>query len=273
MSARAASMANLHAPAGGASDNHAHMEARHKALVAGHVGGSGGLGSSEDLSEEAEEEEQARVGAAASPPVALGGSSPFAAASAQREGGAPQPGRAAAAPAPAAGGASKGILECAAESLRQYVYRCQSANNLDSLRAAVLMQPPEPSNACFEPGGRFHNPQAPPPQQAAPFAKAAAGAGPGAGGAARGGSNDSSRGSGAADACGAAQTSGYSGSGSDGRASRDSGSGSGASSELSAPTPMAVSQLPDAAPPAAAAAALPARALKGCMHLMKPSKA
>ena len=44
----------------------------------------------------------------------------------------------------------------AAEKFRAFVHRCQSVNNLEGLRAAVLNMPPEPSNSCFEPGGRFY---------------------------------------------------------------------------------------------------------------------
>ncbi|KAF8065557.1 hypothetical protein HT031_003158 [Scenedesmus sp. PABB004] len=65
---------------------------------------------------------------------------------------------AAAAPAPSGGSGlmSLPVLGAAADKLRAFVHRCQSANDIDSLRAFMLLQPPEPSNACFEPGGRFH---------------------------------------------------------------------------------------------------------------------
>jgi len=52
---------------------------------------------------------------------------------------------------------STSLLGAAADKLRAFVHRCQSANDIDSLRAFMMMQPPEPSNACFEPGGRFYN--------------------------------------------------------------------------------------------------------------------
>ncbi|WIA36653.1 hypothetical protein OEZ86_007937 [Tetradesmus obliquus] len=49
------------------------------------------------------------------------------------------------------------MLGAAADKLRAFVHRCQSANDLESLKAFMLLQPPEPSNACFEPGGRFYS--------------------------------------------------------------------------------------------------------------------
>jgi hypothetical protein len=165
-------------PGGGASGNHAHMEARHKAMVAGHVGApTSGLPSSSDS---ADDEEHAAAALAA---LVAGGSdsssggggggraagganvdgalSPFAVARLQRA-------RLGAGGAPAS----------TSESLRAYVHRCQSANNLESLAAAVLRQPPEPSNACFEPGGRFYGSKAdaPAPQRPAPAPPAAAAA-------------------------------------------------------------------------------------------------
>ncbi|KAI8468632.1 MAG: kinase-like domain-containing protein [Monoraphidium minutum] len=166
-SARAMSMANLQALPGGASDNHTHMEARHKALVSGHVGvgGSGGLGSSDSFDED---EGGGAASAAAAHAVA---------AAAARAAGAPSPfaGHAAPEPEPHGGGGSAltssgsgSVLETAPASLRAYVHRCQSANNLESLRAAVLAQPPEPSNACFEPGGRYYSPGGAPGRQRAP---------------------------------------------------------------------------------------------------------
>ncbi|KAF6254672.1 hypothetical protein COO60DRAFT_297186 [Scenedesmus sp. NREL 46B-D3] len=49
------------------------------------------------------------------------------------------------------------MLGAAADKLRAFVHRCQSANDLESVKALMLLQPPEPSNACFEPGGRFYS--------------------------------------------------------------------------------------------------------------------
>jgi hypothetical protein len=55
----------------------------------------------------------------------------------------------------AGGAGSPGVLGAAADKLRAFVHRCQSANDMEGLRAFMLQQPAEPSNACFEPGGRF----------------------------------------------------------------------------------------------------------------------
>ncbi|KAI8471070.1 MAG: kinase-like domain-containing protein [Monoraphidium minutum] len=176
---RAASAADLLAPAPG-SDNRAHMEARHKALAAGHVGGVNGGGAELPASGSGDEEgssEEPEVTAAVTTPSgdARQPASPFAAKQLQRPPPTPTAAGGAGTAAPG-GGAAKGLFESAADSLRAYVHRCQSANNLDSLRAAVLMQPPEPSNACFEPGGRFHNPKAPlTPLTPPPLAAARAG--------------------------------------------------------------------------------------------------
>lgn len=48
------------------------------------------------------------------------------------------------------------VLGAAANKLRAFVHSYRSASDLDSLKAFMLQQPPEPSNACFEPGGRFY---------------------------------------------------------------------------------------------------------------------
>jgi len=179
----AASAMDLRALGGMASDNHMRMEARHKALVAGHVGSPGGLQSSDSADDE---EHLETVAAALMAEVTVSGSSdasssgedavvltPFSAAAAQC-------GDIAAAAAAGGGGIGIGGVIATAETLRAYVHRCQSMNNLESLRAAVLMQPPEPSNACFEPGGRFYNPNGrpaaahPTPQRPAPAPPAAA---------------------------------------------------------------------------------------------------
>jgi hypothetical protein len=73
----------------------------------------------------------------------------------------PPPAAAAAAapPAPSSPSTLMGLpmLGAAADKLRAFVHRCQSANDLESLKAFMLQQPPEPSNACFEPGGRFYS--------------------------------------------------------------------------------------------------------------------
>jgi hypothetical protein len=65
----------------------------------------------------------------------------------------------AAAAAPSSSSTLMGLpmLGAAADKLRAFVHRCQSANDLESLKAFMLLQPPEPSNACFEPGGRFYS--------------------------------------------------------------------------------------------------------------------
>jgi len=61
---------------------------------------------------------------------------------------------------------SSSVLGAAADKLRAFVHRCQSANDLEGLKAFMLNQPPEPSNACFEPGGRFYTGQTSSQQQA-----------------------------------------------------------------------------------------------------------
>lgn len=60
------------------------------------------------------------------------------------------------------GGGGSGVFgmptdQAAAERLRAFVQRCSSVNNIDGLRA-VAMQPAEPCQGCFEPGGRFFTP-------------------------------------------------------------------------------------------------------------------
>jgi hypothetical protein len=102
--------------------------------------------------------------AAAAAAVPAPGSSPFAGAPAQQ-----QP--------PAAAATTGGVLGAAADKLRAFVHRCQSANDLDGLRAVMMTQPPEPSNACFEPGGRFYTGPSAAQQQASAAAAAAAAAG------------------------------------------------------------------------------------------------
>jgi hypothetical protein len=69
--------------------------------------------------------------------------------------------------APSASAASGGVLGAAADKLRAFVHRCQSANDLDGLKSFMMSQPPEPSNACFEPGGRFYKVPAQQAQQQA----------------------------------------------------------------------------------------------------------
>jgi hypothetical protein len=100
--------------------------------------------------------------AAAAAAMPAPGSSPFAGAATQQQ-----------APAPATTG---GVLGAAADKLRAFVHRCQSANDLDGLRAFMMTQPPEPSNACFEPGGRFYTGPTAAQQQASAAAAAAAAA-------------------------------------------------------------------------------------------------
>jgi hypothetical protein len=82
--------------------------------------------------------------------AAAGGATPFAGAASEQ--------------APAA---SAGVLGAAADKLRAFVHRCQSANDLEGLKSFMMTQPPEPSNACFEPGGRFYTGAPSPQQQAA----------------------------------------------------------------------------------------------------------
>jgi len=167
---RAASAMELRTVPGlSASGNHAHMEARHRALAAGQIGAPAGLleGSEEGEEEEANEWMAGSVVSAPAAAVQPQQPQPFAAAAAapfydqqhQQQPAASSAAAPAAAAEPASQPSTRTVLESAAENLRAYVVRCQSANNLDSLRAAVLMQPPEPSNACFEPGGRFYSPK------------------------------------------------------------------------------------------------------------------
>ncbi len=185
---RAASVTELRMLPQVATEEHVHMEARHKALATGQIGGPAEMGGCADAFEssydEGEEEEEeanewsagAAMSAAASVPVshrpaAAAAASPFA----EQSAAAPEP------PQQQQSGGTRGVMESAADNLRAYVVRCQSANNLESLRAAVLMQPPEPSNACFEPGGRFYSPKASLLQQQAARGAAAAAAAAAAG--------------------------------------------------------------------------------------------
>lgn len=87
--------------------------------------------------------------------------------SAAAAGATPFAGAAAAVPSEQAPAATGGVLGAAADKLRAFVHRCQSANDLEGLKSFMMNQPPEPSNACFEPGGRFYTGPPSSQQQAA----------------------------------------------------------------------------------------------------------
>ncbi|GBF96529.1 aurora protein [Raphidocelis subcapitata] len=160
---RAASAADLHTlrpvPA---VDTTAHMEARHRALGVGQIGNAAPLGSVSSDGSAGDAASDATGAPAAASPSATPSPPPSTASAGSAGSPFAAPKQQAAPPAGAGGAAAaRGVLESAADGLRAYVTRCQSANNLESLRAAVASQrPPEPSNACFEPGGRYYSPGA-----------------------------------------------------------------------------------------------------------------